>query len=68
LLRVKISEGYWIMAIRCQDCDLPAEAIANDRPVCNKHAQQSFAPDGASLFAPDDTSGALDDSVIGALP
>ena len=31
-------------------------------------AQQSFAPDAASLSAPDDTTGAFDDSIIGSLP
>lgn len=31
-------------------------------------AQQGFAPDAASLSAPDDTTGAFDDSIIGSLP
>ena len=31
-------------------------------------SQQSFAPDAASLSAPDDTTGAFDDSIIGSFP
>ena len=31
-------------------------------------SQQPLAPDAASLSAPDDTTGAFDDSIIGSLP
>ena len=64
----------------CKNCKREWTQVHETRKFCNrcgspavenltmKSAQQSFAPDGASLLAPDDMTGALDDSVIGELP
>lgn len=42
--------------------------LLKERVAQIEASQQGFAPDAASLSAPDDTTGAFDDSVIGSLP
>ncbi len=50
----------------CPECDGESCSVCGGEGEIA--AEQSFAPDAASLEAPDDTTGAFDDSIIGSLP
>lgn len=42
LIEVNLRKGYSIIAVSCNECDMPAELFSdNGKPLCGKHAQQS---------------------------
>ncbi len=63
-----VSYGSW--SYTCHECGFVYRhgLSVNEQVEKFNAAEQGFAPDAAPLEAPDDTTGAFDDSIIGSLP